>query len=191
MLRPSMDAFSYLSVLISIVIGLAITQLLQGYRTILIARARVRFFGAPLGWAALLLILSVQMWWSMFGLSQHGQWSFLQFTMVLLQVVLLYMLTALVFPDVGSDQRVDLREHYFSQAPWFFGFGMSLLIVSVVKDLIVTGLWPGRTNLAFHALFFTAWAFAAVTKWEPYHRVLPWLMTLVFSLYILLLFAKL
>jgi hypothetical protein len=190
MLSPSMDAFSYLSVLISIVIGLAITQLLQGYRTILIARTRVRLFGPTLGWAALLLVISVQMWWSMFGMSQHGQWTFVQFAMVLLQVVLLYLLTALVFPDVGSDQHVDLREHYFSQAPWFFTFGMVLLVVSVIKDLVL-GAWPSRTNLAFHALFFAAWAFAAATKWETYHRVLPWLMTLVFSLYILLLFAKL
>lgn len=186
-----MDAFGYLSVLISIVIGLAITQLLQGYRGILIARARVTFFGPPLGWAALLLILSVQMWWSMFGLVQHGQWTFLQFSMVLLQVVLLYMLTALVFPDVGSDQRVDLREHYFSQAPWFFAFGMGLLVVSVIKDLVVNGHWPAGINLGFHALFFTAWAVAAITKSEAYHRLLPWLMTLVFSLYIVLLFAKL
>ncbi len=186
-----MDAFGYLSVLLSIVIGLAITQLLQGFRTILIARARIRFFGPPLGWAALLLIISVQMWWSMFGLSRHGEWTFLQFAMVLLQVVLLYLLTALVFPDVGSDQHVDLRDHYFSQAPWFFGFGLALLVVSVVKDLVVTGLWPARTNLAFHALFFVSWVVAAVTSWEAYHRFLPWLMTLVFSLYILLLFAKL
>jgi hypothetical protein len=38
------DAFSDLFVLISIVIGLAITQLLSGYRAVLIARAHVRFF---------------------------------------------------------------------------------------------------------------------------------------------------
>ena len=66
--------------------------------------------------------------------------------MVLLQTILLYLLAALVLPDVGGDQRIDLRDHYFSQAPWFFGFGLALLVVSVVKDLIVTGDWPARTN---------------------------------------------
>jgi hypothetical protein len=186
-----MDAFNYLSVLISIVLGLAITQLLQGYRTMLIARSRIDLYGAPFGWAALLLIVGVQMWWSMFGLSHHGQWTFLQFAAVLLQVVLLYLLAALVFPDVGADQRLDLRQHYFDQAPWFFGFGMALLVVSVVKDLIVMGEWPKPANLAFHALFFVAWALAAVSRWEPYHRFLPWTMLLAFSVYILILFAKL
>jgi hypothetical protein len=186
-----MDAFSYLSVLISIVIGLAITQLLQGYRTILIARERVRFFAPTLGWGILVLVIGVQMWWAMFGMREHANWTFLQFAMVLLQTILLYLLAALVLPDVGGDQRIDLRDHYFSQAPWFFGFGLALLVVSVVKDLIVTGGWPARTNLAFHAVFFAAWAVAAVTKSTPYHQWLPWLMTLVFGLYIVLLFARL
>ena len=33
-----MDAFSYLSVLLSIILGLAIAQVLQGYRALLLAR---------------------------------------------------------------------------------------------------------------------------------------------------------
>jgi hypothetical protein len=185
-----MDAFSYLSVLISIVIGLALTQLLQGFRTILIARHRVRFYGPTLGWGVLLLFIGVQMWWAMFGMRQIVGWTFLQFALVLLQTVLLYLLAALVLPDVGSEQDVDLREHYFSQAPWFFGFGLALLVVSIVKDL-VTGGRPNNTNLTFHALFFVSWAIAAVTESEAYHQLLPWLMTVVFGVYILLLFARL
>jgi hypothetical protein len=39
-----MDAFSYLSVLLSIIIGLAITQVLQGYRGLLLARHRTTLF---------------------------------------------------------------------------------------------------------------------------------------------------
>ena len=37
-----MDAFSYLSVLISIILGLAVTQALQGFRGLMLARSRVR-----------------------------------------------------------------------------------------------------------------------------------------------------
>jgi len=137
-----MDAFSYLSVLISIVIGLAITQLLSGYRTLLIARGRVRTYAPTLIWGGLLLLIDVQGWWAMFGMRAHGSWTFVQFALVLLQAILLYMLAALVFPDVAADHTVDLREHYFNQSRWFFGFGVLLLVVSVVKDLGLTGSWP-------------------------------------------------
>ncbi len=187
----SVDAFSYLSVLISIVIGLAITQILQGYRTLLISRRRVRFFGPTLGWGGLLLLIAVQSWWAMFGMRQHVRWTFLQFAIVLLQTILLYLLAALVIPDVGSEKDVDLKDHYFGQVRWFFGFGMALLIVSVAKDLIVTGLWPSPINLAFHAAFFSAWTIAAFTKHQGYHQLLPWLMAVGFGLYILVLFSRL
>jgi hypothetical protein len=42
------DAFSYLSVLLSIIIGLAITQVLQGYRALLLSRAHVKLYAPPL-----------------------------------------------------------------------------------------------------------------------------------------------
>jgi heme/copper-type cytochrome/quinol oxidase subunit 4 len=37
-----LDAFSYLSVLLSIILGLAITQVLLGLRSLMHARSRVR-----------------------------------------------------------------------------------------------------------------------------------------------------
>jgi len=46
-----MDAFSYLSVLLSIVLGLALTQILQGYRAILLAKGRVRHSATVLIWS--------------------------------------------------------------------------------------------------------------------------------------------
>jgi hypothetical protein len=36
-----MDAFGYLSVLLSIIVGLAITQVLRGFRGLMLARSRL------------------------------------------------------------------------------------------------------------------------------------------------------
>ena len=41
-----MDAFAHLSVLVSIILGLAITQVLQGFRGIVLARTGPRVLGA-------------------------------------------------------------------------------------------------------------------------------------------------
>jgi len=43
-----MDAFSYLSVLTSIILGLGIQQVLLGYRALILSRKRVRFYAPPL-----------------------------------------------------------------------------------------------------------------------------------------------
>lgn len=54
-----MRAFEYLAVLVSIVIGLAITQVLQGLRGALVARERVSLHGPTLAWAATMAVLVV------------------------------------------------------------------------------------------------------------------------------------
>src|SRR5438046_2602424 len=116
-----MDAFSYLSVLISIILGLAITQILQGARGVVIGRREVSNYWPVLVWAGLLLLINVQSWWAMYGLRQLQNWTFVQFSVVLLQSILLYMLAALVLPDIRPGERSDLKTHYFEQHRWFFG----------------------------------------------------------------------
>ena len=61
-----MDEFSYLWVLISVILGLAVTQVLKGFRGILLSRTRIRIYWPVIAWAALLLLICVQSWWAMF-----------------------------------------------------------------------------------------------------------------------------
>src|ERR1700761_2498507 len=137
-----MDAFSYLSVLLSIILGLAITQILMGYRGLLLARGRVRFYAPTMTWSVLLLVIAAQNWWASFGLSHHQDWTFLQFSAVLLQTVLLYMMAGLVLPDIPPEAPVDLREHYFRERRPFYGAFVLMLAVSISKDWILQGRLP-------------------------------------------------
>ena len=88
-----MDAFSYLSVLLSIILGLAITQVLQGFRGLMLARSRVQAYWPSVAWAILLLVIDVQAWWAMYELRFRHDWSFLGFAVVLAQTVPLYLFT--------------------------------------------------------------------------------------------------
>jgi hypothetical protein len=83
----NMDEFSYLSVLLSIILGLAITQILKGFRGLLHSRARVRLYWPSITWAVLLLVINVQTWWAMFGLRSHHDWTFAAFAVVIATVL--------------------------------------------------------------------------------------------------------
>jgi hypothetical protein len=184
------EPFDYLSVLISIVLGLGITQLLAGFGRWLEHRATFRAYGPSIAWAAFLLIVHVQTWWSMFGLRHWTDWSFLQFALVLLQPILLFLLTILAFPSAGSPD-LNLRAYFFLQRPWFFGLFLLLLVVSILKDLVRQGHLPSAENLAFHGIFFVVGAVAAATKKEALHHVLAYSALAVVIAYIALLFAVL
>ena len=147
-----MDAFSYLSVLLSIILGLAITQVLQGYRALLLARGRVKLSASVLIWSILILLFAAQAWWASFDLRERTEWDFLSFAVILLQMILLYMLAALVFPDVGSGGMVDLEEHSDKHRRAFFGFLIAMLVTSVAKTVILDDRLPSPTNLGFHLL---------------------------------------
>ena len=83
-----------------------------------------------IGWALLLLVIDIQAWWSMFGYRGRHTWTFLQFAILLLETILLYLLAALALPNAFSAEIVDLRVNYFRHARWFFGSFLAVLLVS-------------------------------------------------------------
>lgn len=186
-----MDAFSYLSVLLSIIIGLAITQVLQGYRALLLARRQVRLYFPPIAWSVLILLMAAQSWWASFGLADHRDWSFASFTVILLQTVLLYMMAALVLPDMPVDRETDLRAHYHREARPFYATLLLVLATSIAKDWMIDGHLPRADNLMFHALFAGPAVLALMTARPWVHRLVTATIGAVFVAYVGLLFARL
>ena len=186
-----MDAFSYLSVLLSIILGLAITQVLQGYRALLLSRSRVRLYLPSLIWSALLLIFSAQFWWASFGLAGHIGWTFATFGIILLQTILLYMMSAIVLPDLPDAGELDLREHYYREVGPFFTISLLMLAVSVAKDGMLNERLPDPVNLAFHATFAAISIAALVFRRPRVHEIVAAAMVLLVMAYIALLFARL
>ena len=187
-----MDAFSYLSVLLSIVLGLGVTQVLTGLGRVIEARDRVRAYGPALIWAGVILLVHVQTWWVMFGLRVYQDWTFGTFLMVLLQPAVLYLLSALVLPlDFGGGSAADLRDHYYRHVPWFFGIAVLLLAQSIARDLVIDGDFPSTVNLAAHGAFGALWGGAAFTRRPRYHWFVAVATAVLFGVYVTALFARL
>jgi hypothetical protein len=182
--------FEYLAVLISIVLGLGITQLLSGFGRWLEHRSGLRAYAPAIVWAAILLVLHVQTWWAMFALRDHPNWTFLQFSVVLLQPITLFLLATLVLPSPNAPDP-ELRSNYFAQRSWFFGLLVLLLAVSLLRDLVLTGSLPAPINLGFHIGFLIAALMGALVEHEGYHRVMAYVGSGLVAIYVLVLFAEL
>jgi hypothetical protein len=186
-----MDAFSYLSVLISIILGLAVEQVLQGYRALILSRRRIRFYAPPLVWSVLLLVMVAQNWWSSFGLARRTEWSFALFATILVQTILLYMMTAIVLPPVAADDAIDLREHYYRESRAFFGISIALIAWSLFRQFMLEGALPAPLNLLFFGLFLALATVVTITRRPRIHEAFAVLMAVLFTTYIGLLFARL
>ena len=186
-----MDPFSYLSVLISIILGLAVQQVLQGYRVLILSRRRIRFYAPPLIWSVLILMMVAQNWWGSFGLAHRAEWSFALFATILVQAILLYMLAAIVLPDIPADEPIDLRDHYDRESRAFFGIASGLILWSLFRDYMITNALPPPAKLAFYGLFLILAIAAMIWKQRRLHEAFAVVMAVLFSIFIGLLFARL
>lgn len=186
-----MDAFSYLSVLLSIILGLAIAQVLQGYRALLLARGKVHGDPVPLIWSGLVLLFAAQAWWASFGLNARSDWDFLDFAAILLQMGLLYMVSALILPDIPADETVDLHGHFQRHRKAFFAFLIAMLASSVFKEVVLEHRLPLPLNLAFHCMLAVTAVAGIVIGSRRVQLGLALVASASFLAYIALLFARL
>lgn len=186
-----MTAFEYLSVLLSIILGLAITQVLQGYRGLLLARSNVRLYAPSLIWSVVILLFTTQAWWASFGLEGREEWRFDTFLVILVQMALIYLSAALVLPDVPDGAVIDLEAHYEAQRRPFFGCLLAVLAVSLLKDLMLSGSLPSSLNVVFHGLMGAVGVAGFILRGRRSQLALAVSVALLFVAYVALLFARL
>ena len=186
-----MDSFSYLSVLISIVLGLGAANLLTGLARIVQMRARVTMYWPTIVWALTLLVIHIQTWWTMFGLRFVQTWDFVSFSITLLQPILLFFLSALIMPDFDRDEALDLKRNYFTHARWFFAIFVALLFASLARTYALSGRLPQQADLAFHVFFLATAIAMTVFRSEILHKANAVLAAVTMLAYIALLFMRL
>jgi hypothetical protein len=176
---------------LSIIIGLAITQILKGFRGILLSRARLKLYWPSLVWALLLLAVCGQTWWAQYGMRKIPSWTFLGFSVVELQTVILYMLAAIVFPDFFDERGTDLRAHYFAHTRWFFSLFVALILTSLLKEPVLGGHFGDSVNVVFHFFFIALALVTIVFRQEWVHKAMSIVAVAVFVVYMMTLFTRL
>lgn len=120
-----MNDFEYIAVLLSIILGLGITQLLTGIaRLVRDGRAL-----APAWWVmvlvAMLLLAHFQVWWVSFQWRHVATWTFLSYAALMILPMLLYLAAYLVLPaDLRLDGKELVREFVDRRRPFFAIFAL-------------------------------------------------------------------
>jgi len=130
-----MQLFEFLMILVSIIIGLGVTEVLSGAARLLRARDSVRFyFIHPLFQLGIFLAL-LQNWWESWDLRTLPEITYLQACVLLLGPITSFMIAFLLFPD--PVKGADLREYYYRQAPILWGLvAAGTFIGTFVKPLV-------------------------------------------------------
>lgn len=124
-----MTVMEFILVAHAILTGLGIAEILRGFgdliRAVPVAMSR-RLFGIAI-WA---LLLYFQVWWAIWRLGQREAWSFPDFLVMLLPVVILYLVARISFPK--EVDGTDLKAYYERVSP-----ALWLLVASVYISFAV------------------------------------------------------
>ena len=186
-----MTPFEYLSVLVSIIVGLALTQLLSGAARLIQLRRRVPIHATTVLWMAMLFLIDIQVWWVAFERRAAQQWTFFNFLLYLLIPIGVFLLSYLVLPDMGDEDAPDLRANFENNRPWFFGLLATLPMVSLLEQWVREGRLQLDGDAGFRVAFAALSLVAARVRSPRYQLWNAGVALALFVGYVLLLFVRL
>ncbi|HET9368395.1 MAG TPA: hypothetical protein VFO22_10015 [Candidatus Udaeobacter sp.] len=169
-----MDAFNYLSVLISIILALGMTRVLAGVGEMLQARTRHRIYWVHVVWIVNVFLYLVVAWWIFYRWRNQQPWTFFLFVFVLISPTLLYLASLLLFPRESELERpVDYKAHYYANHRAFFILFALFTPVDFVDSLlkgVPHFIELGTQYMISGIVYFAGMVTAAITPNERYHQ---------------------
>jgi len=156
-----MKTAEYLSVLVSIIVGLGLSQTLSGVANLLVDRRRVRFYWIWGVGVTLVFLANVQFWWGTFSVGAAVASNFFSFVYFLLTPIALYLSAVVLVPDFEGEGEIDLRRHFHENRRLYFGFLTAVPLLGASRSILISGdplLAPERPfEAAFLVLLASGW----------------------------------
>ena len=167
-----MSQFEYVAVLISIIVGLALTQILRGVGRIVTIKDGPRPYWVHLVWTFYFFSLTVMFWWWEFRLDLVD-WSLWLYLVVIIYATLLFFVSLVIQPS-SMDNIASYKEYYFANRRWIFGLLIAIWLWDFVDTLAKgTGHFVnlGTEYLIFSITHLVGSAVAIITANERYHQI--------------------
>lgn len=164
-----MTQFQFVMVLLSIIIGLGVTDLLSNVARQINHRTKVTFSWLQSGLVLFIFIALLQQWWESWSLQSVESWNFGTMLLMLAGPVGLYIASHMLFPRKIED--IDLEDHYFGNARIFWLLGASVVVVSALFRPIGFGMpLIDPDNAASLFLFFACLGLAFIRN-RRFHKI--------------------
>lgn len=135
-----MSPFEFVTVLISIILGLGITQIMSGVADLIHQSKSVRLYWPHLLWVALVFVLHVQEWWLIYQLKSVIEWRLPMFLFLVLYPICLFILARILFPMGTDEHATDMKGFYLGNYRKLFMMVMLLTLLSALENIFIHNL---------------------------------------------------
>lgn len=179
-----MSPYEYLTVFISVVLGLSVVHLLSGVALLLDTRIRARPDWIHGVWTANVLVTTVLVWWHNFHLTGVTEWTLLFFLDLVAYSLVLYLLSGLLYPVRGAEVT-DFGAHFQANRTRFFMVALVFQAVDFADTIMEANALASEINvlrLVLIGVYAVAFLLAMGTRNRVYHGTVAvaWFLTCVF-----------
>ena len=168
-----MGEFEFISVLVSLIIGLGITNLLSGAGRAFYRRQKSPIDEVHMVLTAATLLILVLNWWVTFSWRTETNWTFEKFLVLIVWMVSLFMLTIFLYPpDLSASE--EHRDVWLQNRPGYYGAFFVMCLFDVVQTAMRGGLFHPVWYLRYigHCAALSAVGFAL--RRRGYDRFFAW-----------------
>ena len=133
-----MNFFEFISVMVSIVLGVSLAQLLGGIAQLIREKTSIRTYLPHTLWTLALILVHPLIWWSTWDYHEV-RWNYLSFCAVLSVPLMLFFLSTLIMPKARGEAVVSLEDHYFENRRWFLGIWVAFMVVVTIDGPLIFG----------------------------------------------------
>jgi len=165
--------FDFISVLISIIIGLGVTHLLSGAGRAFYRRRKTPIDEVHMVLTASTLLILVLNWWVTFAWRTETNWTYEKFLVLIIWTVSLYMLTIFLYPP-------DLSEAEEHRAVWqqnrvgYYGAFVTICVFDILQTAMRGGLFHPVWYLPYVGHYALLGVFGLVLRRRSYDRFFAW-----------------
>jgi hypothetical protein len=164
-----MSVFEYFLILFSVVLSLALTQLITGIGELVRARPTVRWTIGYALWLTIGFSLIIDLWTSLWLVRTVPKWSLATLVFLLFQASSIFLYILWLLPRSGRQEQVDLREHALQERRLYLAAFAGYVLAGVTTNITILPKealmdWANYTILP-PALVLTALAWWLPNRW--------------------------
>lgn len=168
-----MTTIEFIAIFVSIVVGLAMAEVIQGFADALRHRNSVLIYWPLLVFAAIVLIMAI---WTVRWLwlaEDQATWTWGDLSLTLMLGLLIFMMARLTFPQ--ELEGCDLKKYYFEHSRVIWSLAAMFVAVAGLRvATLEVGVTEGVTDLPAWILRFIAFLLCVVltvSKRERLHEI--------------------
>jgi hypothetical protein len=179
-----MSSFEFIAALMSIIIGLGVTNLLAGAGRAFYRRRQNPIDEVHIVFTAATLLLLVLQWWVTFKWNTQINWSFDEFLVLIVWTISLYMLTVFLYPPDLSEEEERSDRFHRNRTGYY-----STFVAMCVLDIAQTAIRGDVFHPVWYLPFVSQYALLAggglIARCRGYNRFFAWYLLITLLIWAL------